>query len=55
MQKFLNWYGSAGLAVDGYYGKMTQEAVYAYQKAEGLKKDGVFGKESLRVAKEYIA
>lgn len=53
LQKFLNWYMSAGLTVDGYYGKMTKQAVYTYQKHEVLSKDGVFGKKCLARAKEY--
>lgn len=47
LQKFLNWYADAGLAEDGDYGKMTKEAVYAFQKANGLTIDGVVGRQTL--------
>jgi lipoprotein-anchoring transpeptidase ErfK/SrfK len=30
-------------ATDGVYGNLTQQAVYAFQKAQGLSRDGVFG------------
>lgn len=30
-------------ATDGVYGNLTQQAVYAFQKAQGLPRDGVFG------------
>ena len=51
LQKFLNWYGDYKLKSDGYFGKSTRTAVKKFQKAEGLKVDGVFGKKSLKVAK----
>lgn len=51
LQKFLNWYGSYGLSVDGSFGTKTQTAVKAFQKATGLTVDGVFGPKSLAKAK----
>lgn len=51
LQKFLNWYGQYGLAVDGIIGRKTIEAVRRYQGREKLKVDGAFGKESLKRAK----
>ena len=51
LQKFLNWFGSYGLTVDGDFGTKTDEAVRAFQKACGLTVDGDFGKQSLTKAK----
>ena len=51
LQKFLNWYGKYGLAADGSYGPKTEMAVKKYQKSEGLRVDGYFGKASLAKAK----
>ena len=51
LQKFLNWYGNYGLAVDNSFGAKTDEAVRKYQKAEALTVDGKFGKKSLAKAK----
>ena len=51
LQKFLNWYGDYGLAVDGEVGCKTIEAVRRYQGREKLKIDGAFGKECLKRAK----
>lgn len=51
LQKFLNWYGKYGLAVDGSFGPATAAAVKKYQAAEGLKMDGYFGPASLKRAK----
>lgn len=51
LQKFLNWYGSYGLVVDGNLGDKTVEAVRKFQKAEKLTVDGQFGKASLAKAK----
>lgn len=53
LQKFLNWYGDAGLAVDGCFGKLTKEAVYAFQKLEGVTKNGMFDKETKKAADKY--
>lgn len=51
LQRFLNWYGNYGLAVDNDFGPKTDEAVRKFQKAEGLTVDGLFGKKSLAKAK----
>lgn len=50
VQKFLKWCGY-DLAVDGYYGPKTREAVKKFQKAHGLAKDGCFGRKTLAKAK----
>jgi len=51
LQKFLNWYGNYGLVIDGSFGKKTEKAVKAFQKATGLTVDGIFGPKSLTKAK----
>lgn len=51
LQKFLNWYGQYGLAVDGIVGRKTMDAVERYQGREKLRVDRCFGKECLRRAK----
>ena len=45
-QKLLNQKGNYGLAVDGIYGKKTEAAVKAFQKANGLTVDGILGKNT---------
>lgn len=52
LQKFLNWYGCK-LTVDGDFGSATQGAVKAFQKAEGLTSDGIYGKDSYAKASAY--
>lgn len=52
LQKFLNWYGSYKLDVDGHFGVKTEDAVKKFQKAAGLTVDGYFGPASLAKAKE---
>ena len=51
LQKFLNWYGNYGLVIDESFGKKTEKAVKAFQKATGLTVDGIFGAKSLAKAK----
>lgn len=51
LQKFLNWYGSYKLEVDGVFGANTYNAVKKFQKANGLTVDGIFGTKSLVKAK----
>ena len=51
LQRFLNWYGHYGLAVDGIVGRKTIEAVRYYQGREKLKVDGAFGKDCLKRAR----
>jgi N-acetylmuramoyl-L-alanine amidase len=50
LQKFLYWYGYK-LGIDGSFGSKTEKAVKAFQKANGLTADGVFGSKSLSKAK----
>lgn len=52
LQKFLNWYASYGLVVDGEFGKYTQSAVREFQAKTGLIADGIFGPKSLEMAKK---
>ena len=51
LQRFLNWYGNYGLAVDGVVGSKTISAVRKYQSSAGLSVDGQFGSKSLAKAK----
>ena len=51
LQKFLNWYGNYKLVIDGDIGEKTITAVKKFQKSNGLKVDGLFGKSSLAKAK----
>lgn len=51
LQRFLNWYGGYGLAVDGQFGPKTLAAVKKFQKAVGTGVDGQFGPKSLAKAK----
>lgn len=53
LQKFLNWYGGYGLAVDGISGTNTVNAIKKFQTAEGIKADGIYGKNSYAKAKAY--
>ena len=43
MQSFFRWYGSYKDSVDGSFGKNTELAVKAFQKAKGLEVDGFCG------------
>jgi peptidoglycan hydrolase-like protein with peptidoglycan-binding domain len=42
-------------AVDGKMGKQTREAIKSFQKANGLSPDGVVGKRTWSLLKEYLA
>jgi len=53
LQRFLNWYGGYGLAVDGKFGKATKNALIKFQKAEKLTADGIYGAKSYAKAKSY--
>ena len=56
LQRFLNWYHSAwNLKVDGSAGPKTDAAIKSFQKTEGLKDDGIYGKNSQAKAKAYKA
>ena len=52
-QKFLNWYGSYGLKVDGKFGPLTKEATRAFQAANGLTDDGIAGPKTMEKAKTF--
>lgn len=54
LQKFLNWCIGAGLKVDGACGSKTVKAIKKFQKAYGLKQDGVFGSKSRAKAKSIV-
>ena len=54
LQKFLNWCIKAGLKVDGACGSKTVKAIKKFQKAYGLKADGVFGSKSRAKAKAIV-
>ena len=54
LQRFLNWYGKYGLVIDNACGEKTVDAMKAFQKAEGLEADGVFGTKSFAKAKTYL-
>ena len=53
LQKFLNWYGNFNLKVDGNCAAKTVSAIKLFQKTEGLKEDGVYGKKSYEKARKY--
>lgn len=53
LQKFLDWYGKYGLTVDGKFGAKTTSALKAFQKAEKITADGIYGKNSQAKAKVY--
>ena len=53
LQKFLNWYGSYGLKVDGVFGAKTKAALESFQKKTGLKVDGIYGAKSYAKAKTF--
>lgn len=51
LQRYLNWFGGYGLAVDQDFGKLTDTAVRDFQSKCGLVVDGQFGPKSLAMAK----
>lgn len=54
LQKFLNWYHKDwDLKEDGSFGTKTGAALMAFQYIEGLKQDGVYGKNSYNKALAY--
>jgi peptidoglycan hydrolase-like protein with peptidoglycan-binding domain len=53
LQKFLNWYSTADLTVDGIFGENVQEAVEFFQKNEKLSVDAIFGAKCLKRMKAY--
>lgn len=50
-QKFLRWYGYS-VKVDGKFGKKTRKLTKKFQRAQGLKADGVVGKDTISKAKK---
>lgn len=48
VQRFLNERGYWCGAPDGYFGPLTEQAVYAIQKARGLTRDAIVGRDTLR-------
>lgn len=52
LQKLLNWATDYGLKVDGELGPKTVRAILAFQGQNGLKQDGGFGKDCLKMAKK---
>jgi peptidoglycan hydrolase-like protein with peptidoglycan-binding domain len=46
LQKWLNYVGNYGLAVDGVFGRQTQAAVMDFQRKTGLSVDGIVGKNT---------
>ena len=53
LQRFLNWYLSGKLEVDGEFGRKTESALKNFQKRESLVKDGIYGEKSYAKAKSY--
>ena len=49
LQQFLNATESAGLVIDGKYGKNTYDAVVSFQKKNGLRVDGKVGPDTAAV------
>jgi GH25 family lysozyme M1 (1,4-beta-N-acetylmuramidase) len=53
LQKFLNWYLTGKLVIDGEFGPKTKKALISFQKYEKLVKDGEYGDKSYAKAKSY--
>lgn len=51
LQRYLNWFGTYSLVIDGVAGKYTVNAIKDFQKRTGLTVDGEFGPKSLAMAK----
>ena len=52
LQRFLNWFGGYGLAVDGEAGPKTVAAIKSFQSHIHITADGWFGSASLTMAKK---
>ena len=50
-QAFLRWYGYTSLKTDGKFGKGTKKYTKKFQKAMGLKADGIVGSKTIEKAK----
>lgn len=53
LQTLVNWITGEKISVDGKYGGKTREAVKKAQKIIGANVDGIFGTQTLRLAKKY--
>lgn len=53
VQNVINWLTGYRIKVDGKYGAKTEEACKKAQELLGAKIDGIFGPETLRLAKAY--
>lgn len=55
IQRFLTWYFPSApyLIADGIFGTKTEAYLIAFQRAEGILVDGIFGKQSQRKMKGY--
>lgn len=51
---YLGYYGDSILDIDGIWGANSIKATKKFQKATGLKDDGIFGKDTLAKSKEVI-
>lgn len=54
LQRLLNWILGINLAIDGYCGPATSNAILQFQKTYNLKTDSCFGKECLAKAKTIV-
>ena len=52
LQRFLNWFGGYGLAIDGEAGPKTVAAIKSFQSHVQITADGWFGSASLAMAKK---
>jgi hypothetical protein len=55
VQQALNQLGTAQLTVDGIYGPLTQQAVSAFQQANGLTVDGIVGAQTTQALNTALA
>ncbi len=55
VQQALNQLGTAQLTVDGIYGPLTQQAVSAFQQANGLTVDGIVGPQTSQALNTALA
>lgn len=55
IQSTLNLYFGAGLAEDGIYGKVTEDAVKSVQKKLGVNVDGMFGPRTAKALLNHIS